>query len=212
MHQGASGRIFYRLSVVEINLPPLRERGDDIVLLARHFLERYAVVKKSVHDFMQGALQSSGYTPRRGMFGSRQRDHRAVLCRTNRSFFLTLSFCQRPHGRRRLEVQDIDGRRHGEEMTFRQAKRRRWRSSSVNTWRTSCAATRRTSPAAARAARVGRREFVRLLRKHNLSTDPSSLPRPRADTPAFADFYSCAGRRAFPCCFEAPTSFHGLSH
>lgn len=34
--------LFYRLHVVTIDLPPLRERGDDILLLSRHFLDRYA--------------------------------------------------------------------------------------------------------------------------------------------------------------------------
>jgi two-component system nitrogen regulation response regulator GlnG len=32
--------LFYRLNVVPIRLPPLRERAEDIALLARHFLER----------------------------------------------------------------------------------------------------------------------------------------------------------------------------
>ena len=34
--------LFYRLNVVPIHLPPLRERGDDILILARYFMQRGA--------------------------------------------------------------------------------------------------------------------------------------------------------------------------
>ena len=34
--------LYYRLNVIAIALPPLRERGDDLLLLARHFATRYA--------------------------------------------------------------------------------------------------------------------------------------------------------------------------
>jgi DNA-binding NtrC family response regulator len=34
--------LYYRLHVVTIDLPPLRERGDDVTVLARWFLQRYA--------------------------------------------------------------------------------------------------------------------------------------------------------------------------
>jgi DNA-binding NtrC family response regulator len=35
--------LFYRLHVIAIHLPPLRERKDDIPLLVQHFLEKYGV-------------------------------------------------------------------------------------------------------------------------------------------------------------------------
>lgn len=34
--------LFYRLNVIEINIPPLRERKDDIPLLVKHFIEKYS--------------------------------------------------------------------------------------------------------------------------------------------------------------------------
>ncbi len=38
--------LYYRLNVVEIVLPPLRERGEDILLLAKALLHRYAAENK----------------------------------------------------------------------------------------------------------------------------------------------------------------------
>jgi transcriptional regulator with GAF, ATPase, and Fis domain len=37
--------LFYRLNVIPINLPPLRERGEDILILAEYFLEKFCAQK-----------------------------------------------------------------------------------------------------------------------------------------------------------------------
>jgi DNA-binding NtrC family response regulator len=44
--------LLYRINTVEIQLPPLRERGNDIILLAQHYLEIYASkYKKGIKGF-----------------------------------------------------------------------------------------------------------------------------------------------------------------
>ncbi len=49
--------LFYRLNVVRILLPPLRDRKDDIPTLAQHFVARYASeVKKSVRGISPEAM------------------------------------------------------------------------------------------------------------------------------------------------------------
>jgi DNA-binding NtrC family response regulator len=50
--------LFYRLNVVAIHLPPLRERAEDIPLLANHFLNKYAAEnKKSISQISPAALE-----------------------------------------------------------------------------------------------------------------------------------------------------------
>ena len=46
--------LFYRLNTIELHLPPLRDRGEDIVLLAEYFLKIYSG-KYSVDDVRLGA-------------------------------------------------------------------------------------------------------------------------------------------------------------
>jgi len=49
--------LFYRLNVVPIRLPPLRERAEDIADLARHFLERAREAGLPGKSFDQGAVE-----------------------------------------------------------------------------------------------------------------------------------------------------------
>jgi len=49
--------LFYRLDVVQIAVPPLREHKEDVAVFARHFLKLFATeMKKPVADFSQEAL------------------------------------------------------------------------------------------------------------------------------------------------------------
>ena len=84
----AAGRfredLLFRLNTIEIHLPNLRERGDDIELLANHFLlvytDRY---RKKISGFDAGAMQSLREHPWPG--NVRELDHaveRAVLLST----------------------------------------------------------------------------------------------------------------------------------
>jgi len=50
--------LYYRLNVIPIHIPPLRERKEDIPLLALHFLKKYAVENgKHLNDFSPEAME-----------------------------------------------------------------------------------------------------------------------------------------------------------
>ena len=48
--------LYYRLNVLHINMPSLRERGDDMELLAHHFFNQFA---KSINPNLRGFSQSA---------------------------------------------------------------------------------------------------------------------------------------------------------
>ena len=51
--------LFYRLRVIQVAIPPLRERGDDILLLARHLLDQHAArYRKGRIEITEAAQQA----------------------------------------------------------------------------------------------------------------------------------------------------------
>ena len=51
--------LYYRLNVIRIEMPALRQRREDVPLIARHFLRRYGEeMAKDIGDFEPGAMQA----------------------------------------------------------------------------------------------------------------------------------------------------------
>jgi two-component system, NtrC family, response regulator AtoC len=76
--------LFFRLRVVEIELPPLRERAGDVPLLAQSFLREFAKENgKPVNDFTADALQLLMNYPWPGNVRELRTaiEHAVVLCR-----------------------------------------------------------------------------------------------------------------------------------
>ena len=51
--------LLFRINTIELNLPPLRERKEDILLLANHFLEKLSKkYRKNIEGFSKEAIQA----------------------------------------------------------------------------------------------------------------------------------------------------------
>lgn len=76
--------LFYRLNVFPIELPPLRARGGDVLLIARHFLETYA--RRYAREGLQLSPEASAWLTRHDWPGNvrelRNVVERAVLLST----------------------------------------------------------------------------------------------------------------------------------
>ncbi len=160
----ASGRLredlFYRLSVLPLELPPLRDRPEDNPLLARHFLERQARKLGVGKPKLSGpALEKLLHHPWPG--NVRELEHtieRALLLGRNRAT---------------LELEDIQLRRdhNPAPRTFREAKARivaRFERAYVEKM---LLAHHGNISRAARASGKNRRAFFELVRKHEIDAD-----------------------------------------
>jgi len=77
--------LYYRLSVVTLRLPPLRERGEDIVLLAKAFLRRNAQTLRRKLRFSTEAIEAITKYPWPGNIRELENKvHRAVIMAAGR--------------------------------------------------------------------------------------------------------------------------------
>ncbi len=79
--------LFYRLNVIQLRVPPLRERPEDIPLLAAHFLGRFAEKnRKELAGLSPAALEALGAYPWPGNVRELENaiERAVVLCRGDR--------------------------------------------------------------------------------------------------------------------------------
>lgn len=157
----ASGRLrqdlYYRLNVIPMKLPPLRERREDILILARYFLKKYAAeFGKPARDFSAESVQTLVAHDWPG--NVRELEHvveRAVV------------FSDRPL----IELADIiisDGDESPCQQSFKEAKAKLISRFEKTYIQDLLLANQGNVSKAARAAHKNRRAFWRLVRKHDI--------------------------------------------
>jgi len=155
--------LYYRINVIRIELPPLRERADDIPLLARHFLDRFAgEVGRERVEIAPEALEVLTNYPWPGNVRELQNAVRR-----------TLAFCPRTT----ITVEDLPDEivagsgASAERSTAGYFARRDQHLAAFDReyFRQLLAACKGDVPAAAREARLPRGTLYRLMKRHGLS-------------------------------------------
>src|SRR6202166_4400218 len=90
--------LFYRLNVFPIHVPPLRDRPEDILLLAKYFIERYAAkegkrirrVEKRTAELLEGYHWAGNIRELQNVI------ERAMILRDSDTFFVEEAWLQQP--------------------------------------------------------------------------------------------------------------------
>jgi two-component system, NtrC family, response regulator GlrR len=168
MREGRFRRdLYYRVGVLSIELPPLRERRGDIPLLARHFLERYAnEFRRPVRDITPGALRDlAAYTWPGNVRELENVIQRAILLAPGPIID-------------RFDMVLTQPSRSTVDQSFQSLKQQVVREFERNYLASILQQHHNNISAAARAACKNRRAFWALLRKHQLL--PTQSPHPTA--------------------------------
>jgi DNA-binding NtrC family response regulator len=156
--------LFHRLNVLSVTLPPLRERVEDILILAEHFLKKYALEHERDVDAIAPDANSKLLQYR---WPGNVRELEGVM---QRAIILASSTV--------LQACDIDvpertanAGHDASNNTFQRAKDHALRSFERTYLTEALASTHGNVSRAAKAAGKERRSFQRLMQKHNLTGD-----------------------------------------
>jgi two-component system, NtrC family, response regulator GlrR len=149
--------LYYRLNVIPIQLPPLRERREDIPLLARHFLAKYAA------RFSRPGLHFTGYAIEKLALHSWPGNVRELDHVVERAVVLSQ---QDAIGGDAIDLPGLECRER--EQSFQQAKSRVVAEFERDYLKGLLAAYHGNITHAAAAAQKNRRAFWQLVRKHQL--------------------------------------------
>ena len=150
--------LYYRLNVISLKLPPLRDRREDIPLLARHFLRKYvAELHKETEEFSPKALQKLIFYDWPG--NVRELEHvieRAVVL-SDRKIIREID----------ISLPQLDRKSESDE-SFKEAKERIVRQFERSYIQKLLLIHEGNISKAARAAKKHRRAFFQLIRKHEI--------------------------------------------
>ncbi|NQT20950.1 MAG: sigma-54-dependent Fis family transcriptional regulator [Planctomycetes bacterium] len=100
--------LFYRLNVFPLRIPPLRERKEDIVFLAQHFLKHFADrLKKPLPSFTDEALEALKRHPWPGNVRELKNVLERVVIMTSESLIKEADISQQPIPEVALEGQAV---------------------------------------------------------------------------------------------------------
>ncbi len=149
--------LYYRLNIARIHLPPLRDRRDDVPLLAEHFLTKYA------HQFDRNVRELSEAAMQKLIFYDWPGNVRELENTIERAVMLSESD--------RLDDADIlvpENDLSGDGESFQQSKTRMIVQFERTYIQRLMATHQGNVTQAAQAAKKNRRAFWELIRKHNI--------------------------------------------
>src|SRR5499433_3424877 len=181
--------LYYRLNVITIQLPPLRDRPEDVPLLAQHFLKMYAnKISKSVAGITPAAMEV--LTVNRWVGNVRELENvmeRAVVLTSKEVVDLDdlpPGFRDAPNGGGEVEVFSLA------HLPYAQAKRLAMRAFERRYLSALLEKSGNNVSSAARAAGVDRSNFRRLLKQYEVGGRTNNNAKPDKDDEENGSFES----------------------